>query len=518
MVFALLLGYYALALTNKITINGGELGFLLKEGELVLTEGKILTTNYFTYTNPDHPVLNHHWAGCAIFYLVQATLGFGGLQLFALLLQLFAFGFLFRYLLRQWDDAVLWLGVVGVLVVPTYALHPVIEPAVFSMALVSLFLVLVWRFLKDDINQKYLWALPVLQLFWANLHGGFFFGWLILLAGVLQAIANAPQENWLTAKVRRLLILLGISFGLTLFNPQWFAGMFSPFIWLLSTTDYASGDWLNLFSIYLATKTHTLLYVIVGILAGLYGLTKVFRSENFKDNRIFLGIVILSLMAWGGASAANIVFIGPAILLSLGLSGIVFAKKQPGLNAWVHRWSPAVSFYLLVPIFVIARFYAPVQGEFGWGMQIGAMDAGRFLSKIKPSGPIFHNLGGAGYLAYHIGDQEKLYVRNQKGTHPNNFFTKEYFPNIHKVVNWKELEEKYKFNVIYFKLQGENNENLVFLGNRLGEKDPLTGNYKWALVYHEKERDAIMLRRTPKNTELIDLYEMQVNATNNPTN
>ena len=71
--------------------------------------------------------------------------------------------------------------------------------------------------------------------------------------------------------------------------------------------------------------------------------------------------------------------------------------------------------------------------------------------------------------------------------------------------NWHQLKNKYSINAIYFKLEGETNEKLEFLGNRLGDGE-------WALVYQNNNRDAILLRRNKLNMEIIKQYEI------NPSN
>ena len=80
-VSALLALYIILLHTKTISFVTADLGRHLKNGELLVSSGTILHTNFYSYTEPDFPVVTHHWGSGAIFYLIWKLSGFEGLTL-----------------------------------------------------------------------------------------------------------------------------------------------------------------------------------------------------------------------------------------------------------------------------------------------------------------------------------------------------------------------------------------------------------------------------------------------------
>src|SRR3989338_2363588 len=75
---------------QKIDLTTADLGRHIKNGELILNGSveerrAVFTENFYSYTEPTHPFLNHHWGSGVLFYLIERVAGFGGLSLFFLL-------------------------------------------------------------------------------------------------------------------------------------------------------------------------------------------------------------------------------------------------------------------------------------------------------------------------------------------------------------------------------------------------------------------------------------------------
>jgi len=65
---------------KKIILVNSDLGRHIKNGEIFFETGQIISTNYYSYTEPDLPVINHHWGSGVLFYLIQKLIGFEGLS------------------------------------------------------------------------------------------------------------------------------------------------------------------------------------------------------------------------------------------------------------------------------------------------------------------------------------------------------------------------------------------------------------------------------------------------------
>src|SRR3989344_8131452 len=65
----------------------------LQSAEYGVSKADILYTNFFSYTHPDFPFINHHWLSGVVIYLLFSLFGFGGLSIIYFLLILGAFIF-----------------------------------------------------------------------------------------------------------------------------------------------------------------------------------------------------------------------------------------------------------------------------------------------------------------------------------------------------------------------------------------------------------------------------------------
>jgi len=77
---ALVLIISFLFFAKKIVFVNADLGRHLKNGEVILNTGKVISTNYYSFTESDFPVINHHWGSGVLFYLIQKMFGFSGLS------------------------------------------------------------------------------------------------------------------------------------------------------------------------------------------------------------------------------------------------------------------------------------------------------------------------------------------------------------------------------------------------------------------------------------------------------
>lgn len=76
-ILAFLMVWYGWFFLEKINLTTADLGRHLKNGEMVLNgEWGILTTNFYSYTEPGFPVVNHHWGGGSNFLLYLSDVWF----------------------------------------------------------------------------------------------------------------------------------------------------------------------------------------------------------------------------------------------------------------------------------------------------------------------------------------------------------------------------------------------------------------------------------------------------------
>ena len=156
-------------------------------GELILKEWRIPTLDPYSYHAPPLPWIAHEWLAEVIMATIYSVSGLTGIVLFFALLLALIHWLLYRTLREQSNDIVL-CTIVTLFAAAASSSHWLARPHVFS-----LLFTLIWCYLLNQFqykNRPTLIYLPVIMLVWANLHGGFIIGFVLLslyLAGNITA-------------------------------------------------------------------------------------------------------------------------------------------------------------------------------------------------------------------------------------------------------------------------------------------------------------------------------------------
>ena len=140
----------------------------------------------------------------------------------------------------------------------------------------------------------------------------------------------------------------------------------------------------------------------------------------------------------------------------------------------------------------------PAQPQLGLMPKVNA--SAEFFKQTSLKGPIFSNYDIGGYLIYHFGPQEKVFVDNRQEAFPPDFFQKIYIPMQEDSSVWRQEEVKYGFNVIYFYRHDLTPWGQDFMIARV--KDP-----QWAPVFVD-DYTIIFARRGSIDQGAIDRFEL----------
>ncbi|MBF0479053.1 MAG: hypothetical protein HQL26_06185 [Candidatus Omnitrophica bacterium] len=189
--FVLLFSLLAVFYCPRIQLHTADLGRHIKNGEIFLAQHKIISTNFYSYTEPDFSAVNHHWAAGVAFFLVWKYFGFTGLSLFYMGILLAAFSIIFFCAVRLSN---FWIAFFySVLCLPLLVSRLEIRPEGFSYLFLAL---MIWcllclnrylcqdRFLNSTANsrstsffQTFLFiSIILIQILWVNFHIYFIFG------------------------------------------------------------------------------------------------------------------------------------------------------------------------------------------------------------------------------------------------------------------------------------------------------------------------------------------------------
>ena len=135
-------------------------------------------TNTYSFTEPDHPWINHEWLSEYVFHKAHAAFGNPGLLAVKMVLGLLLAGLMAGEMKRGCRSGPLRLLVLPLLV-STIGYGFSTRPHLFSYVLFAVWLALLRR-QRNNLPVLFV-ALPLMTILWVNLHGAFFIGIVLLL-------------------------------------------------------------------------------------------------------------------------------------------------------------------------------------------------------------------------------------------------------------------------------------------------------------------------------------------------
>src|ERR1700690_1890509 len=148
------------------TVGDNDMGWHLATGRWVVEHRQVPRTDVLSFTSAGTPWMYPPFAG-VLFYLTYSAFGYAGLSWFCALACLAVVA----YLVRRGDMA---STVLATLAVGSIATRTAARADLFSTVFFALFLGELWAYHRG--LRCRLWLLPVIMLFWVNLHPGFIAG------------------------------------------------------------------------------------------------------------------------------------------------------------------------------------------------------------------------------------------------------------------------------------------------------------------------------------------------------
>lgn len=203
-----------LSLQGQMLGYDGDAAWNIRIGLHILDHG-IPRTEFLLATQLGQPHIYYEWLGQAIYGLAYRVGGLNGvITLAALLIALVAVGLLGAVRRRGVPLLpALAIALVGTLLT---TITWTARDQLFSLVLTLWWSEWIWRYWRDGAVRR-LWLLPPVMVLWANLHGGFISG--ILLLTVATAVAWLFPAGRGRANVRHLTLTLAATLVATLATP-----------------------------------------------------------------------------------------------------------------------------------------------------------------------------------------------------------------------------------------------------------------------------------------------------------
>ena len=164
-------------------------GWHIRTGELIAATGRVPREDPFSHTLPGSPWFAWEWLTDLGMAKLHEAAGLGGVVLGSLVVLLLAYALL-QALMRQWGADPLIATGLTFLAALCSIVHWLARPH-----LLSILLLVIWLWMVEGYRRRgkrWIYAIPVLILLWANLHGAFVITLPILL---IYAVAEWGEQR-----------------------------------------------------------------------------------------------------------------------------------------------------------------------------------------------------------------------------------------------------------------------------------------------------------------------------------
>jgi len=482
--------FYSLFLAHKINLVTADLGRHIRNGEFIFRDLKSLTTNFYSYTQPDFPVTNHHWSTGIIFYFIWKIFGFSGLSIFYLFLGLLTF-LIFYHLAKNKADFV-FASLAALLIIPLLAERTEIRPEGFSYFLAGIFFWILSKYKEKKLSVRWLFILPFLEIFWVNLHIYFFLGPLLVGLFLINEVLSYSPAKILC----RLAIISVLTFLATLFTPFGLKGSLAP-LTIFKNYGYRLVENQPIWFLEKLVKNpNFLIFKIVFFATALTFFLLILKKSFHLLN--FCVFLFFGLIAW--LSIRNFALFGFFVLPVLAENfRFLFQKKLNDYQNLLNIFTPilTVSIFLLAIILKIPSYF-PYWHYFGFGLEPKNSLSAEFFLENKIQGPILNNYDIGSYLIFYLFPKYRVFVDNRPEAYSSDFFQKIYIPMQESENEWQKQDKIYNFNAIFFSRNDATPWGQNFLISRVNDQ-------LWAPVFVD-QYTIIFLKRNSQNQKIIEKF------------
>jgi hypothetical protein len=497
----------------------------LKTGEYMYNNGSLLKSDPFSFTtiekDPLNPgsqrqkfILTQYWLAQLIFYIIYKYFGFKGIILLRASILTLTIFILYKMLKKERVNFYISLTILffSLLLFKEFTGE---RPQLFSFLFTAILIYIIedYRlFIHPDIEEKsYKWwnnilSLPIIMLIWANMHGGFLLGDVIISLYIFSETMKYIFKKglYLPEKPFKIFIIMGfISIAFSLINPNVYKVI--PVMIELESSVYIK-EIIEYFSpIYIYKKFGFIYY------GYLYLLIVTIPVILINIKRIDLtDLILISFVTFISLKGSRyMIFFG---IVAIPIVGRYIHKNINRILKNVRLKIPNIIGYslnILISLFLITTIvYGIRQGKiFQYRIRDGFFPEGavNFIEKNKINGNIFNSFVWGGYLIW------KLYPNNKVFMDGRHLVEEIYWE--HKKVElassipiagfpeWKSILKAYNIRIILTSSIDK------FSGKMFPFIKTLVNDHEFKLVYFD-DYSLLYIRNDKENKDIIEKFGM----------
>lgn len=373
----------------------------LKSGEIMWQQKTILTWDQFSFTKINQPWVNAFWVSDLFMYFLVRI---GGLQLLSFIIGLTGS---ITFLMIFFRSAKPYFIPSFVLIIAAISVSPgwTARPQVFSFFLLA-FLNL-WLEKWESRSKSSLFLLPFFFIAWTNIHGGFIWGFLLLLAtiaGMIFNLSNNSENQKLTSieNIKQLSLWTIVSAASVAINPYGFSIWKLPFhtidVSISVIQEWFSPNFHNI-------EMQPFLWMIFLLIIAFSISTK---RQNFVDIFKSLGFIYMGFISQRNIPLSSIV-ISPLIIDSFTESWDNFINRKSNKLTRLffpvnkkNRFSGIINTILIILLLIVAAGRVYQQTEKSTVESPYPYSAINWIVVNHPAGNMFNSYNWGGFLIYNL--------------------------------------------------------------------------------------------------------------------
>ncbi len=434
----------------------------LRAGQEMVQRQQVLTRDVFSFTRMGEEWINHSWLAQIVLYYAYTWGSYLGLGLFTSILATFSMMTLYP----QMSGHPLLRGIIIIFASLVAAPLWSPRPQMFSLLFLGITALFLSRFKARKEDR--LWLLPLVFMFWSNLHGGYILGLLLIgatiLGEVLNHILEVEENDKLPWKViARMILWFVVCWFVVIINPNGWKMWLIPFktfqveVLQKFISEWASPDFHRI-------EQQPFLWLLIATLIAI-GLSE--RRMNGSE------VVRLSIFTYLGlysrrnfapfALVATPIF---AFYFNTSLNNWLLRLKQFGFGNAINPLSESESIrnfdlirenlrkwlnrLILVIIAVLSclKLYWVTTPEFVWEYErkLFPVEAINWIKTNQPQGNMFNSYNWGGYLDWHL--PEYLVFVDGRTDLYDDFILKEYITVYQGNQGWNLILDKYQIHFV----------------------------------------------------------------------
>lgn len=393
---------------RKIAIY--DLGFHLNAGRWIIENMAFPVKDVFTFTVNSHDYIDIQWLYQVLMFSVEKISGYTGLAVINSLTVLTVF-----YLMLKRNNlsgvslpvSIIFLIITAVCIQLRFSYRPEIWTWIFILIM----LIILDKNFYSKKSRLYL--LPVIMLFWVNMHGLFILGFVIMITYLLSGYVRDKSID------KKLLQWTAVSLAVVFINPYFSEGVLFPF-YLFTRLQKGNIFQLNISELQspwtMSGTLETELYIYYFVTVISFALLFItLKHRKFHEFALLSAFFYLSFSSFRNIP---LFMIYAFFIISVSVMDVIRGKNiemiLSGRNKFSYILNYSITFLcILITLRIFTgAYYIPYASEIKTGSgpdeYILPDKAADFINENNLKGNIFNNLESGGWLGWKTG--QKVFI------------------------------------------------------------------------------------------------------------